>query len=103
MGTWLKIACRNLGKNRRRSVFTIMAIALGYAAVNVFGGFTAYIFTSLRDGYIYAQGNGHLTIFKKGFLTYGKLSPLDYLLSDAEIQSLKAVLRTLPEVVLVTP
>src|SRR5215831_18968436 len=81
MFTWFKIACRNLGKNRRRSLFTIMAIGLGFAAVNVFGGFTSYIFASLRDSYIYAQANAHLTIFKTGFLAAGKLDPLGYLLS----------------------
>ena len=83
MLTWIKIAFRNLGKNRRRSFFTVLAIGLGFAAVNVFGGFTAYLFTSLEDGYIYAQGNGHLTVFKKGFLTHGKLDPVRYLLSEA--------------------
>jgi putative ABC transport system permease protein len=103
MFTWMKIAFRNLGKNRRRSFFTILAIGLGYAAVNVFGGFTAYIFTSLRDGYIYTLGNGHLTIFKKGFLTYGKLAPVRYLLSPAEVQSIAEVLQGFSAVVLVTP
>jgi putative ABC transport system permease protein len=103
MFTWIKIAFRNLCKNRRRSFFTILAIGLGYAAVNVFGGFTAYIFTSLRDGYIYALGSGHLTIFKKGFLTRGKLSPVHYLLSAAETQSIKEVLQGFSGVVLVTP
>jgi putative ABC transport system permease protein len=103
MFTWIKIAFRNLGKNWRRSFFTILAIGLGYAAVNVFGGFTAYIFTILRDGYIYALGNGHLTIFKKGFLTHGKLSPVRYLLSVAETQSVKELLQGFSGVVLVTP
>jgi putative ABC transport system permease protein len=103
MLTWIKIAFRNLYKNRRRSFFTILAIGLGYAAVNVFGGFTAYIFASLRDGYIYALGNGHLTIFKKGFLTHGKLSPVRYLLSAAETQSIKEVLQGFSGIVLMTP
>jgi putative ABC transport system permease protein len=103
MFTWLKIAFRNLCKNRRRSFFTILAIGLGFAAVNVFGGFTAYIFASLRDGYIYALGNGHLTIFKKGFLTHGKLSPERYLLDTAETQSINEVLHGFSEIVLMTP
>jgi putative ABC transport system permease protein len=103
MLTWLKIAFRNLGKNCRRSFFTVLAIGLGFAAVNVFGGFTAYIFTSLRDGYIYALGNGHLTVFKKGFLTHGKLDPVHYLLSEAETQTIKEVLQGFSAVVLVTP
>jgi len=103
MFTWLKIACRNLGKNRRRSIFTIIAIGLGFAAVNVFGGFTSYIFASLRDGYIYAQGNGHLTIFKTGFLTAGKLDLRGYLLSAAELRTLTDVVRGFPDVLLTTP
>lgn len=101
--TWIKIACRNLWKNRRRSFFTICAIGLGFAAVNIFGGFTAYISTSLRDGYIYALANGHLTLFKKGFLAHGKLDPGRYLLSPAEVQTVQEVLRSVAEVVLVTP
>ena len=36
--TWLKMAFRNLTRNRRRSLLTICAVGLGYAAVNVFGG-----------------------------------------------------------------
>jgi putative ABC transport system permease protein len=97
------MAFRNLGKNRRRSFFTIVAIGLGFAAVNVFGGFTSYIFASLRDSHIYAQGNGHLTIFKRGFLTAGKLDPARYLLSATELGALTEAARGFPEVALVTP
>ena len=42
--TWTKVAFRNLARNRRRSLLTICAVGLGYAAVNVFGGFTVYMF-----------------------------------------------------------
>jgi putative ABC transport system permease protein len=100
---WIKIAFRNLCKNRRRSLFTICAIGLGFAAVNIFGGFTAYVSTSLRDGYIYAQASGHLTLFKKGFLTHGKLDPGRYLLSPDEVQTVQEIVRGFAEVVLVTP
>ena len=91
MLTWIKIAVRNLLKNRRRSLFTLLAIAFGFAAVNVFGGFTEYIFQSLEDSSIYAQGNGHLTVFKKGFLTYGKLDPLKFLLNRDEIERIQGI------------
>ena len=86
MKTWIKIAFRNLLKNRRRSLFTILAIGLGFAAVNLFGGFTSYMFTNLEDSYIYAQANAHITIFKKDFLTKGKLDPVAFLLAQEEIQ-----------------
>jgi putative ABC transport system permease protein len=103
MMTWIKLAMRNLFRNRRRSLFTILAIGLGFAAVNTLGGFTEYIFTNLRDSYIYVQGNGHLTIFKKGFLQDGKLNPTRYLLDETEVGIIQETLRRHPEVLVVTP
>ena len=101
--TWLTLATRNLLRNGRRSLFTIAAIGLGFLAVNVLGGFTAYIFTSLQDSYIYAEANGHLTIFKSGFLDKGKLDPTRYLLNEAQLASIRQVLARQPEVILGTP
>jgi putative ABC transport system permease protein len=103
MLTWLKLALRNLFRNGRRSWFTILAIAFGFVAVNVLGGFTAYIFTNLQDSYIYAEANGHVTIFKAGFLDQGKLEPTRYLLSEAEQQAVRQVLARHPEALVVTP
>ena len=102
MFTWVKIAVRNLIKNRRRSLFTLFAIAVGFAAVNVFGGFTEYIFKSLEESSIYAQGNGHLTVFKRGFLTAGKLDPLQFLLSREESERIMDLCRRQPGVLLLT-
>ncbi len=75
MLTWVKIAFRNLLNNRRRSFFTISAIAFGFAAINLLGGFTDYVFKGLEESYVYAYGNGHLSVFKQGFLTEGALDP----------------------------
>jgi putative ABC transport system permease protein len=100
--TWVKIGVRNLFKNRRRSLFTTLAIGLAFAAVNVFGGFTSYMFTNLEDSYVYAQANAHITIFKKGFLTKGKLDPIAFLLSEKEMQTIESILKRFPEVLLVT-
>ncbi len=103
MMTWIKLALRNLFRNRRRSLFTILAIGLGFAAVNTLGGFTAYIFTSLKDSYIYAQGNGHLSVFKTGFLQEGKLDPTRYLIDEEEMGVIQQVLARHPEIVVVAP
>lgn len=101
--TWIKIAVRNIFKNRRRSFYTVLAIALGYAAVSVFGGFTEYIFKNLKYSSIYVHGDGHLTIFKKGFLTEGQLHPADYLLTESELEAIREVCKSYPQVLLVTP
>ncbi len=103
MMTWIKLALRNLFRNRRRSLFTILAIGLGFAAVNTLGGFTEYIFTNLKEGYIYTQGNGHLSIFKAGFLKEGKLDPTRYLLDEAEVTTIQTVLTHYPEILVVAP
>lgn len=91
MRNWLKIGLRNLLKNKRRSVFTVGAIAMGFAAINIFGGFTEYMFRGLQDSFIYAHGNGHLTIFKEGFLDEGVLFPHRYQLSAADVEQIRSV------------
>jgi putative ABC transport system permease protein len=103
MLTWITLAVRNLFRNWRRSLFTIFAIGLGFLAVNALGGFTAYIFTSLKDSYIYAEANGHLTIFKTGFLDKGKLDPTLYLLTEEQLKAIRQVLSRHREVVVATP
>jgi putative ABC transport system permease protein len=91
MLTWIKLAIRNLFRNARRSLFTILAIALGFVAVNVLGGFMVYIFNNLQENYIYGEANGHLTIFKTGFLDKGKLDPTRYLLTADQLRTIEGV------------
>lgn len=101
--TWIKLAIRNLFRNYRRSLFTVLAIGLGFAAVNILGGFTAYIFNNLRDSFIYLQANGHLTVFNAGFLEEGKLNPTKYLLDEKETKLIEDIIRRYPEVLVITP
>lgn len=103
MLTWIKLAIRNLQKNRRRSLYTILAISLGFASVNVFGGFTEYIFENLKQSFIYADGNGHLSIFKEGFLNQGTIDPLKYIFSKEEVQVIQETCRKDSSVLVVTP
>ena len=64
---------------------------------------TEYIFQGLEDTYIYAQGNGHLSIFRKGFLENGNIDPGKYLLEEKELASIISRCQQEPEVVLATP
>ncbi len=99
MVAWIKIAFRNLVKNGRRSVITIIAISLGYAAVSLFGGFTAYIYEMLQEGAVLGSMKGHLTIFKKGYLEKGKLEPESYLLSAEDLREARRIIGDFPSVV----
>jgi putative ABC transport system permease protein len=103
MATWIKIAALNLLRNGRRSLFTISAIGIGFAAVVVFGGFIKYIFAGLEDSHIYSQGNGHLAIFKQGFLAKGKLDPAGYLLDESDVARIRDALKSFADVEIVTP
>ena len=102
MLTWFKIAVRNLYKNGRRSLFTMLAIALGFAAVSVFGGFTEYIFTGLQNAHIYIQANGHVVIYKKGYNEHGKTDTSSYLLSKKEVSEISHMVADIPDVELAT-
>lgn len=103
MKTWIILAIRNLFRNGRRSFFTILAISLGFAAVNVLGGFTDYIFTNLKNAYIYNQANGHLSIYKQGFLKEGKLDPTRYMLDEETVSAIRTALGKYPEIVVISP
>jgi putative ABC transport system permease protein len=99
----LRIGLRNLARNRRRSLFTVCAIAMGFAAVNIFGGFTTYMFRGLHDSFIYAFGNGHLAIFKEGFLQKGALDPLRYQLTADEQDRIRNICEPMDEVIIASP
>jgi putative ABC transport system permease protein len=83
---WFEIASRNLRKSWRRSLFSVLAICIGFTAVSVFGGFTGYVFKNLADSFIYGMGNGHVTIVKTGFLDLGRIDPVRFLI-DEEMQT----------------
>jgi putative ABC transport system permease protein len=87
--SWISLALRNLLRNARRSVTTIAAVALGYAAINILAGFTAYMFASIEDAHIYEQVNGHVQIWKKGAREYGGSDPAAFLISEDEFKNIK--------------
>ena len=98
---WIEIAARNLRKNWRRSLFSIFAICLSFTAVNIFGGFTTYIFENLRESFIYGGVNGHVTVFRKGFLDEGRIDPVNYLLDETLQSGLQQQLDKLPGIVVI--
>lgn len=84
----LKLAVRNLIRNRRRSLTTILAMVIGMIALLLFGGFISSIYFGLQTGIVQTQG--HLHIYKEGYLEYGSSRPSDYFIDDY-----KAVINTI--------
>ena len=86
MWKWIKIAIRNIAKNKRRSLTTLLAIAVGFTAISLFQGYTDRTYWGLRLMAICGEGLGHLTIYKQGWLEKGKITPNEYMFSKNEIQ-----------------
>lgn len=81
MNTW-KIAMRNIFRNRRRSLMTISAIAVGAIAMLLFGGFVRGIELGLEV--MAVQRDGHLLISRAGFFDFGSGNPGTYAIHDYE-------------------
>ena len=100
---WMKIALRNILKNKRRSFVTLLAIAMGFAAVSLFRGYIHNTYQGLRESAIRGEGLGHLTIYKKGWLEKGKTDPEKYMFSQEELQKIAVLVEEDEDVILATP
>ncbi|MFZ5572653.1 MAG: ABC transporter permease [Thermodesulfobacteriota bacterium] len=72
----LHIAFRNIFRNSRRSLMTILAIAVSSVAVHLFGGYVAHIVYGMQSEFV--RDNGHLHVYRKGFFDYGAGNPVAY-------------------------
>ena len=98
-----KLALRGLLRNRRRSLVTLLAIALGFSAIALFAGYTHNVYGGLARQSIHDEMIGHLTVSKRGMRLEGKLDPERYLLTQAEVDAISQLLRDEPHVKLVAP
>lgn len=99
MRLYLKLALRNVFRNRRRTIITLAAMGFGAAAIIVFGGFVHSIYFGVRESTIRSQ-IGHIQLYRRGFSEKGNLAPYDYLIRD--YGALRAELARLPHVKTVT-
>lgn len=76
----LSLALRNLLRNRRRSLTTLLAMIIGAVTVLVFGGYARNITYGLQTGFV-VRG-GHLQIQRKDFFLYGSGNPAAYGIPD---------------------
>jgi len=91
LSPFLRLASRNLLRNRIRTAITLLAIVFGVTGLIVSGGFVRDIFVQLAEALIHSQ-SGHAQIGRAAVFSYGSRSPERYLLKngDAIRQSLKA-------------
>ncbi len=103
MNQWIKVAFRNIIKNKRRSFVTLMAIAMGFTAINLFSGYTHNTYEGLRASAIRGSGIGHLTIYKKGWNKFGKSDPDKYMIDKNQTKKIVNIIEENDSVILATP
>jgi putative ABC transport system permease protein len=97
------LAFRNLVRNARRSLTTILAMAVGVMAILTFGGYSGNIKYGLETGYVASAGQFQL--LKKGYFDFGTGNPTAY--GIAHYDEIMTVLRNdsvlAPLLTVVTP
>jgi putative ABC transport system permease protein len=67
--TLAKVAFRNVFRNRRRSLMTILTIVVGTVSVLLIGAMLSFITLDFQSSVI--RRDGHLTIYKEGYFDFG--------------------------------
>lgn len=76
----VKLAWRNLLRNRRRTVATLGTMVAGVVALLLFGGYNRTVQYGLQTSFV--RGVGHLQIQQKDFFQYGSGNPAAYGIRD---------------------
>lgn len=73
---WLRFAARNVLRNKRRALVTIIITAVGVAGILIAGGFALYTYDSLRE--MAARNNGHIILAQHNYFTSQEETPLQF-------------------------
>lgn len=96
----LRLALRNVLRNRRRTLLTLLVVVAGYGALALAGGFMSQTFEGLSEGAI-RGGLGHAQVLDPRALEGDEGQSLEFALPDGE--GLAARLRQDPAVEAVLP
>jgi putative ABC transport system permease protein len=77
-----QLALRNLLRNRRRSLSTLIALAIGLAAIMLFSGFKSNLGYTMLTAYV--RAGGHVQIQHRDYFLYGSANPTAYGIADYE-------------------
>lgn len=91
----LRLALRNIFRQRVRTAITLAAIVLGVCGLILSGGFVKDVFVQLGEAIIHSQ-TGHAQVFKRDFIEKGTRQPDRFLIEDPA--DVAAGIATLPMV-----
>ncbi|WP_295748160.1 FtsX-like permease family protein [Undibacterium sp.] len=99
----LSLALRNLLRNRRRSLTTLLAMIIGLVTILVFGGYSRNVIFAMQTGYV--QLHGHLQIQHQDYFLYGSGNPAAYGIADYQrmIEQIKQDPVLAPMLLMATP
>ena len=80
----LKLALRNIFRQRGRTALTLGAIAIGVASLVLSGGFIEDILVQLREATIHSQ-LGHLQVHRRGYFASGGQQPYEFLIEEPQV------------------
>ena len=103
MMKWIKLAVRNILRNKRRSFVTLLSIGVGFAAISLYYGYIHNVYNGLRYMAIRGEGLGHLRVNKAGWQEKGKLEPEKYMFSKEDTQKIIKFVTEENGVILATP
>ena len=96
---WLLYACKNVLRNRRRSLMALAITAVGTAAVLVGSGFALFTYDALRE--VSSRDTGHVVLAQRDYFDGDEDMPMQNGLAGAP--ALAGRLRALPGVRAVLP
>jgi putative ABC transport system permease protein len=91
----LRLALRNVFRQKLRTGMTMAAIVLGVIGLILSGGFVQDVYFQLGEALIHSQ-SGHLQVARQGFQAYGTRSPEKFLVDQPE--SVRQAILKQPEV-----
>lgn len=96
---YFRIGFRNIIKNYKRSLITMVSIIIGMTACLLTQGFFNWNMSQLTEATIHS-GTGHYQLYARGFSQFGSDDPYQYLIKD--VTPIVAELERLPEIEMVT-
>lgn len=94
MWSWI-LAYRNLGRNKRRSLATGLAIGAGFIGMILVSAYLYRANRALQTSTVYLNHKGHLALFKKNSLAEFTYRPSRHLISKDEQDKISVILKEL--------